>query len=103
MGEQVLARSRRYLSDDQPTELATSYVPWDLAVGTQMEQVDSGPGGIYARIEEAGHQLGRFTEDVSARMPTIDEAKALRLASGDPRAHAAACRLRRGWSGGRGV
>jgi GntR family transcriptional regulator len=84
VGDQVLIRSRRYSSDDQPTELATSYIPWDLASGTQMEQVDPGPGGIYARLEETGHELGRFTEDVSARMPTGEEAKALRLAPGIP-------------------
>jgi GntR family transcriptional regulator len=83
-GEQVLVRRRRYSSDDQPTELATSYVPWELASGTQMTEVDSGPGGIYARIEERGHRLGRFTEDVSARMPTVEEVRALRLAPGTP-------------------
>ncbi len=43
-----------------------------------------GPGGIYARIEEAGHRLGRFTEEVSARMPTPEEVNALRLAGGMP-------------------
>ena len=33
-GAKVLVRSRRYLSDDQPTEIATSYIPWELAKGT---------------------------------------------------------------------
>jgi GntR family transcriptional regulator len=83
-GSRVLARRRRYLSDDQPTELATSYIPWDLASGTAMTQENPGPGGIYARIEELGHVLGRFTEEVTARMPTPEEAKALRLAPGTP-------------------
>lgn len=83
-GARVLVRSRRYFSDDQPTELATSYIPWDLADGTKMLEENPGPGGIYARIEELGHQLARFTEEVAARMPTEDEAKALRLAPGTP-------------------
>ena len=83
-GARVLVRRRRYLSDGQPTELATSYVPWRLAAGTAMTQENPGPGGIYARIEEAGHRLARFTEEVTARMPTQEEARALRLAPGSP-------------------
>jgi GntR family transcriptional regulator len=83
-GSKVLVRRRRYLSDDTPTELATSFIPWALADGTAMTEVNPGPGGIYARIEEAGHRLGRFTEDVTARMPTPEESRALRLVSGSP-------------------
>lgn len=83
-GEVVLVRSRRYLSDGEPTELATSYIPWNLAEGTAMTEVNPGPGGIYARLEESGHRLGRFTEDVTARMPSPDEVRALRLAPGSP-------------------
>jgi GntR family transcriptional regulator len=30
-GARVLVRRRRYLSEGQPTELATSYIPWTLA------------------------------------------------------------------------
>lgn len=83
-GERVLARRRRYFSDEQPTELATSYIPWDIAEGTPMTQENPGPGGVYARIEELGHELARFTEDVTARMPTPEEVKALRLPPGTP-------------------
>jgi GntR family transcriptional regulator len=83
-GAKVLVRRRRYLSDGQPTELATSFIPWALAEGTAMTEVNPGPGGIYARIEEAGRRLGRFTEDVTARMPTPEESRALQIASGTP-------------------
>jgi GntR family transcriptional regulator len=83
-GSTVLARRRRYLSDDEPTELASSFIPWQLANGTPMTETNPGPGGVYARIEEAGHRLGRFTEEVTARMPSPDEAKALRLPPGTP-------------------
>jgi GntR family transcriptional regulator len=65
-------------------ELATSYVPWELAEGTEMTQPDTGPGGIYARLEERGHELKRFSEEVTARMPTVDEIRALRLQPGVP-------------------
>jgi GntR family transcriptional regulator len=83
-GSQVLIRRRRYLADGQPMELATSYLPWELVRGTKITETDTGPGGIYARLEEMGHQLKRFTEDVRARMPLPEEARALRLPPGVP-------------------
>jgi GntR family transcriptional regulator len=83
-GDRVLVRRRRYLADGRPMELATSYLPWDLAAGTAMGEKHTGPGGIYARLEEAGHRLRRFTEDVRARMPRPEEARALRLPPGVP-------------------
>jgi GntR family transcriptional regulator len=83
-GDDVVIRSRRYLADGLPIETAVSYIPAELATGTRIVEPDSGPGGIYARLEEAGHELGRFVEEVSARMPTADERRRLRLASGTP-------------------
>lgn len=83
-GSTVLVRSRRYLHSGMPMEIATSYIPWSIADGTQMTESNPGPGGIYARIEETGHRLGKFTEDVTARMPMPDEAKALHLSAGTP-------------------
>lgn len=86
-GAKVLVRRRRYLSDDHPTELATSYIPWEIANGTPMVDENPGPGGVYARIEDAGHRLDHFDEEITARMPTPEEAKALRLATGTPVLH----------------
>jgi GntR family transcriptional regulator len=86
-GTKVLVRRRRYLTDDRPTELATSYIPWSLAQGTPMVNENPGPGGVYARIEETGRQLVRFTEDVTARMPAPEESQALRLAAATPVFH----------------
>lgn len=80
----VIARSRRYLADGRPVETAVSYIPAELAKGTRIEQIDTGPGGIYARLEEAGHVLARFTEEVGARMPTPEERKALEIGAGVP-------------------
>ena len=77
-------RSRRYLLDGKPVETAVSYIPADLAEGTPITDPNPGPGGIYARLEEQGHTLERFTEDVAARMPTPEEARVLALAPGVP-------------------
>ncbi|MBW1604135.1 GntR family transcriptional regulator [Streptomyces sp. JJ66] len=83
----VLARRRRYLLDGRPVEFATSYLPLDLARDTPIAQPNPGPGGIYARLEELGHTLERFEEEVRARMPSPQESKTLRLASGVPVIH----------------
>jgi GntR family transcriptional regulator len=83
-GAKTVIRSRRYLLDGRPVETAVSYIPADLAEGTAITDVNPGPGGIYARLEESGHTLERFTEEVSARMPTPDEVRALALPRGVP-------------------
>ncbi|MBC3984236.1 GntR family transcriptional regulator [Streptomyces sp. 796.1] len=83
----VLARRRRYLLDGRPVEFATSYLPLDLARNTPIAQPNPGPGGIYARLEEMGHRLDHFDEEIRARMPTPAEVRTLRLASGVPVIH----------------
>jgi GntR family transcriptional regulator len=83
-GDTVIVRSRRYLLDGRPVETAVSYIPADLARGTPISKPNPGPGGIYARLEEQGHTLDRFTEDVTARMPTPEEARLLSLSPGVP-------------------
>jgi GntR family transcriptional regulator len=83
----VLARRRRYLLDGRPVETATSYIPLDIARGTPIADRNPGPGGIYARLEDLGHRLDHFDEEVRARMPAPGEAKALRLAPGVPVVH----------------
>lgn len=82
--DSVVVRSRRYLLDGKPVEMAVSYIPADLARGTPICDPNPGPGGIYARLEEQGHVLGRFTEDVTARMPTPEEVRLLNLPPGVP-------------------
>lgn len=83
----VLARRRRYLLDGRPVEFATSYLPLDIARGTQVAEPNPGPGGIYARLEELGHRLDHFEEEIRARMPSPAEVKKLHLASGVPVIH----------------
>lgn len=80
----VVTRSRRYLLDGQPVEMAVSYLPVSIARGTKIAEMDTGPGGIYARLEELGYTLAEFVEEVSVRMPTPEERKRLQLGSGVP-------------------
>lgn len=83
-GTPVVVRDRRYLANGEPVETAVSYIPADLARGTAIAEEDTGPGGIYARLEDAGHMLDHFVEEVGARMPTPDERRALQLSAGVP-------------------
>jgi GntR family transcriptional regulator len=80
----VIVRSRRYSLNGAPVETATSYIPADIARGTPIEDPNPGPGGIYARLEDLGHTLERFTEEVTARMPTETEARKLAMMPGVP-------------------
>lgn len=85
--DKVLVRSRRYLINGHPVETAASYVPASIARGTQIAEPDTGPGGIYARLEEMGYRLAHFDEEVRSRMPMHEEVKALRLPPGTPVFH----------------
>jgi GntR family transcriptional regulator len=83
-GEPVTVRERVMFADDVPVQLAVSRLPREVTRGTAIEDDDTGPGGIYARLEEGGHPLDHFTELVTARLPSSDEASALRINLGTP-------------------
>ncbi|GHE33980.1 GntR family transcriptional regulator [Streptomyces capitiformicae] len=81
VGAEVLMRAR-VMGDPETKkakQLATSYLPADIAQGTQLAERDTGPGGIYDRLEEMGHGPLEWTESVSARMPSPEEAQVLGL------------------------
>lgn len=82
----VLTRSRRYLVDDRPLQLATSYLPAGLAegAGAVLARADPGAGGIYARLAELGHAPAHFTEELRVRMPSPVESELLHLSPGTP-------------------
>jgi GntR family transcriptional regulator len=83
-GAPVWRRSRRYVVDDAAVMRAVSYIPRDLAEGTRITQVDTGPGGIYARLAEAGHGPKNFREELRCRMPSSVERDDLGLAAATP-------------------
>lgn len=83
-GAELTVRDRVMRADGLVVQLAVSRLPRELTRGTAIEQVNTGKGGAYARLEEAGHTLGSFIEHVGARMPTPDEASLLQLADGVP-------------------
>ena len=66
-------------ADGLPLQLATSYFP--AAVVAELPilgEQNTGPGGMYARLEEAGHELHQV-DIVGARATTDEETEALQL------------------------
>lgn len=80
----AIRRSRRYLIDGKPVGLSCSWLSTDLAAGTPIAELEPGPGGIYARLRDQGHEPVRFREDLRARMPLPGESDRLELSGGTP-------------------
>lgn len=83
-GTTVFTRRTRIWLEGAPTQLADSFYLPDVVRGTPVTQEDTGPGGSYACLEERGHELTRFREEVSLRMPSPQETRLLRLNKGVP-------------------
>lgn len=81
---EMVVRDRVMRADGETVQLAVSHLPADIAGGTRIEEVDTGPGGTYARLEEMGFKLTHFTEVVSARSPQPREAELLEIPFGFP-------------------
>nr|BFD84090.1 GntR family transcriptional regulator [Streptomyces sp. Xyl84] len=77
-------RRRRFVLDDKPVLLVTSYLPMALVAGSAITQEDTGPGGTYARLAELGYGPVHFREEIRSRMPSKDEAAQLSMSTGIP-------------------
>jgi GntR family transcriptional regulator len=86
-GTEVCVRDRVMRADGLAVQIAVSRLPRQHTRGTPIEETDTGPGGTYARLEEAGHEFAPFEEVVRTRMPTPEEASALQLLEGVPVLH----------------
>jgi GntR family transcriptional regulator len=84
VGDPVAVRRRTTIVAGRPHQLADSYFPVDLARGTRLMEENSGPGGGFARLDEAGDPLAEISETWSARMPLSPESVALDLPPGTP-------------------
>lgn len=83
-GDEVTVRDRVMRANGLVVQLAVSRLPRTFTHGTAIEDVNTGPGGAYARLEEAGHSIGSYIEHVGSRMPTPEEASLLQLSPGIP-------------------
>ena len=80
----VWTRKRTALLNGRPSQLADSYYPLDVVEGTALLAAETGPGGDFARLDEAGHTPTRIREEWQARMPTASETSDLQLPQGTP-------------------
>ena len=78
-GTTVLARRRRMYANDTPVQMATSYLPLDIAAGTALASSDPGPGGTYSRLADLGHALATYAETARVRPPDDDETQFLHM------------------------
>lgn len=84
VGAAVLVRSRRFAVEDRVVQTATSYIPLDVvAVAPAVAYTGPGPGGIYARMAEAGIGPKMLPERLICRPPTSAEVAALSLPRGN--------------------
>ncbi|MFB8159334.1 UTRA domain-containing protein, partial [Streptomyces microflavus] len=82
--ESVVHRENHYFADDEPVQIVSTYLRWEEAEGTLLMQAKSGPNGIYGRLEGLGHVMTRVRDEISARMPSPEEARVLDLLPGVP-------------------
>lgn len=78
-GELAVTRARRMYANDIPVQMATSWLPTDLARGTRLAEADTGPGGIYSRLADLGHGPAQYTERIRLQLPDDDERRFLRM------------------------
>ncbi|WP_329150905.1 UTRA domain-containing protein [Streptomyces sp. NBC_01456] len=76
-GAEVVVRRRIMYLDDRPCELTDTYYPPVIARGTRLAGTAKIPGGAVTLLAELGYVGVRSREDVSARLPSEEEAEAL--------------------------
>lgn len=81
-GTTVWVRRHTTYVDNRPYQLADRYYELDVVEGTRIRHEDTGPGGEFARLEDAGYTLAEISQDWQIRMPTGPEAVALLLPPG---------------------
>ncbi|PZS37490.1 MAG: GntR family transcriptional regulator [Pseudonocardiales bacterium] len=80
LGEsRAFARRRRMIVDGVPTQLADSYIPESIDAEIGSSRGANAPGGIYGLLEQHGHRIMRYREELRVRSATPEESVALEL------------------------
>jgi GntR family transcriptional regulator len=79
-GDPVMRTSYRFLADDAPIQLSTSWEPLAVTGGTPVEWPEDGAAvGVVARMDHIGVRIDETTERITARTATADERERLNL------------------------
>ena len=84
-GERTLRTAYRFLADDEPVMLSTSYEPLALTEGTPVLLPERGPHagrGIVARMNVIDIEVTHVVENISARPALASEAEQLQAQTG---------------------
>lgn len=80
LGERrAFVRRRRMIVDGVPTQLADSYIPESIDAEIGASRDANAPGGIYGLLEQHGHRITRYREELRVRSATPEESVALEL------------------------
>lgn len=84
-GTRVLERARvQGVAGGPPVQLSTTWILPEVAEGLSvLRHVDTGPGGMLSRMEEAGYRL-RFEDVVTCRLPLVSEREQLQIQPSQP-------------------
>jgi hypothetical protein len=81
----VAQRVNHYFLDDEPVQIAITYILWCTAQGSVLAaDANTGTGSIYARLAELGHDIMQAREEITARMPRPDEIAVLAIPAEAP-------------------
>lgn len=84
-GALVVQRENWYFADDEPLQIGVTYAPWHIVEGSPLaDSADLGPEGIYGQFSGRGYVIAHIREEISARMPTRDEAQRMTIPDGVP-------------------
>ncbi|GAA1550045.1 GntR family transcriptional regulator [Kribbella hippodromi] len=84
-GDPVMRTSYRFLADDEPVMLSTSFEPLAITGGTSIEQPESGTvTGVVPRFDQIGLHITHVKEDVNGRAARPYEAETLQVPQGVP-------------------
>ena len=84
-GTSLIERARiQGVEGEPPIHTATTWLPPETVKEFPiLSQLNTGPGGIYSRFEEAGHEI-MFEESVTCRLPRPGEQETLEIEASQP-------------------
>jgi GntR family transcriptional regulator len=83
-GSVVILRRLVRWADSEPVSVQDSYYPGDIAKGTKIEEPRSVPEGILKELARLGHEQTGFSDELTAGMPSPEEAGVLEVGRGIP-------------------
>ncbi|HEX6500217.1 MAG TPA: GntR family transcriptional regulator [Micromonosporaceae bacterium] len=83
-GTEVAMRRRVIYADDEPLQLGTSYYPLAIVGESKIMEPADIPEGTDQVLEDLGHISTRYEDEITWRMPSLDESTELRMLPGTP-------------------